>query len=87
MTRILSFRHLKWTYSSRSLSSGVAPELLRQPDFGIVFDIDGVIVRGKKVLPFAPFAFRKLVNHQVRTVLLGKKVMSSIDFWIQNWRF
>lgn len=32
------------------------------PNFGILFDIDGVIVRGKRVLPFAPDAFTKLIN-------------------------
>ncbi len=66
MKRILAFRNVTWSCSRRSLSSGLAPEL-RQPDFGIVFDIDGVILRGKKVLPSAPFAFRKLVDDQVRT--------------------
>lgn len=30
--------------------------------FGLLFDIDGVIVRGRQVLPFAPTAFRKLVG-------------------------
>jgi len=33
-----------------------------RPDFGIFFDIDGVIVRGKNVLPFAPHAFKRLVD-------------------------
>ena len=33
-----------------------------KPDFGILFDIDGVIVRGKTVLPYAPQAFKKLVD-------------------------
>jgi len=32
------------------------------PSFGIMFDIDGVIVRGKNVLPNAPDAFQLLVN-------------------------
>ena len=31
----------------------------REPDFGILFDIDGVIVRGKNVLPSAPHAFQR----------------------------
>lgn len=31
-------------------------------NFGLLFDIDGVIVRGRKVLPFAPEAFRLLVD-------------------------
>jgi len=43
------------TTSSRTLNSAT-------PNFGILFDIDGVIVRGKRVLPFAPDAFTKLVN-------------------------
>lgn len=34
----------------------------KNPDFGIFFDIDGVIVRGKNVLPFAPHAFKRLVD-------------------------
>ena len=33
-----------------------------QPNFGIMFDIDGVIVRGKRVLPSAPAAFQRLVD-------------------------
>lgn len=33
-----------------------------KPRFGIMFDIDGVIVRGKKVLPFSPGAFQRLVD-------------------------
>ncbi|TRY63500.1 hypothetical protein TCAL_00409 [Tigriopus californicus] len=36
------------------------------PQFGIMFDIDGVIVRGKKVLPFSPGAFQRLVDSQGR---------------------
>ena len=44
------------------------------PDFGIFFDIDGVIVRGKNVLPFAPHAFKRLVddngNFKVPTVFV-----------------
>ncbi|KAK7862641.1 hypothetical protein R5R35_002070 [Gryllus longicercus] len=34
----------------------------KKPSFGILFDIDGVIVRGKKVLPSAPEAFWRLIN-------------------------
>ena len=41
--------------SSSSSSSG------SHPDFGLLFDIDGVIVRGRQVLPFAPTAFTRLV--------------------------
>ena len=31
----------------------------QDPDFGILFDIDGVIVRGKNILPSAPYAFQR----------------------------
>lgn len=31
-------------------------------DFGFLFDIDGVIVRGKKLLPSAKDAFRMLID-------------------------
>ncbi len=41
----------RWSSSSSS-SSG----------FGLLFDIDGVIVRGRQVLPFAPTAFQRLVG-------------------------
>ncbi len=41
--------------SQMSSSSG------SHPDFGLLFDIDGVIVRGRQVLPFAPTAFTRLV--------------------------
>ena len=33
-----------------------------KPEFGLLFDIDGVLVRGKKVLPTARDAIRQLVN-------------------------
>ena len=32
------------------------------PSFGLMFDIDGVIVRGKEVIPAAVEAFQKLVD-------------------------
>ena len=32
------------------------------PNFGLLFDIDGVLVRGKDVLPTAPEAFQLLIN-------------------------
>ena len=35
---------------------------LNHADFGFLFDIDGVIVRGKKLLPFAKDAFRLLLD-------------------------
>jgi len=34
------------------------------PNFGILFDIDGVIVRGRRVLPSAPAAFKRLVDQK-----------------------
>lgn len=37
-----------------------------QPNFGIMFDIDGVIVRGKRVLPSAPAAFQRLVDRDTQ---------------------
>jgi len=37
---------------------------LSSPRFGLMFDIDGVIVRGKNVLPSAPEAFHYLYNHE-----------------------
>ena len=36
------------------------------PKFGLVFDIDGVIVRGKNVLPSAPEAFQQLYSTEER---------------------
>lgn len=33
-----------------------------QPDFGLLFDIDGVLVRGKTPIPAAKKAFQKLVD-------------------------
>lgn len=47
---------------SRSLMVGGSTRHRHQPGFGIMFDIDGVIVRGRTVLPNAPEAFRKLVE-------------------------
>ena len=35
---------------------------LQPIDFGFLFDIDGVIVRGKKLLPFAREAFQMLLD-------------------------
>lgn len=36
------------------------------PQFGIMFDIDGVLTRGKKVFPAALAAFQKLVGDDGR---------------------
>lgn len=35
---------------------------VKQPEFGLLFDIDGVIVRGKKVIQSVPESFQKLVD-------------------------
>jgi ribonucleotide monophosphatase NagD (HAD superfamily) len=35
-----------------------------KPAFGLLFDIDGVIVRGKKVLPSALECFKRLVDSE-----------------------
>ncbi|XP_042214191.1 haloacid dehalogenase-like hydrolase domain-containing 5 [Homarus americanus] len=34
----------------------------KTPNFGLLFDIDGVIIRGKRILPTAPEAFNLLVD-------------------------
>lgn len=41
----------------RTINTGVS-----MPPFGFMFDIDGVLVRGKEVIPAAIEAFKKLVN-------------------------
>lgn len=38
----------------------------KSPDFGLLFDIDGVIIRGKRILPSAPEAFHLLVDENGR---------------------
>ncbi|XP_062315187.1 haloacid dehalogenase-like hydrolase domain-containing 5 [Osmerus eperlanus] len=40
-----------------------------QPGFGLLFDIDGVLVRGKTPIPAAKKAFQKLVNSQGQFVV------------------
>ncbi|KAM4609753.1 haloacid dehalogenase-like hydrolase domain-containing 5 [Polymixia lowei] len=40
-----------------------------QPGFGLLFDIDGVLVRGKMPIPAAKRAFQKLVNSQGQFVV------------------
>ena len=49
----------------------------QEPDFGILFDIDGVIVRGKNVLPFAPQAFKRYDIKQVVLILMASNIMIS----------
>lgn len=63
-----------------------------EPEFGILFDIDGVLVRGKKVLPFAPSAFERLVNSdgkfRVPTVFVtnaGNSLRQSKADQLSNW--
>lgn len=36
------------------------PPQIKKPNFGLLFDIDGVLVRGKRLLPQAVEAFRKI---------------------------
>ncbi|XP_033878745.3 haloacid dehalogenase-like hydrolase domain-containing 5 [Acipenser ruthenus] len=43
---------------------GTASDTKLQPGFGLLFDIDGVLVRGKTPIPAAKKAFQKLVNPQ-----------------------
>ena len=47
----------KWPAVSKSTQSQAS-------SFGLMFDIDGVIVRGKNVLPSAPETFRALFDHK-----------------------
>ena len=61
-------------------------------NFGFLFDIDGVIVRGREVLPFAPNAFRKLVDgagrFRVPTVFVtnaGNRMRRSKAEQLSNW--
>ena len=46
--------------SLTTASANLATSQTNFPNFGIMFDIDGVIVRGKTVLPTAPEAFSLL---------------------------
>ncbi|CAG0919402.1 unnamed protein product [Notodromas monacha] len=62
------------------------------PSFGLLFDIDGVLVRGKKVLPVAPKAFSKLIdgtgNFRVPTVFLtnsGNSLRSQKAQQLTKW--
>ncbi|XP_040573708.1 haloacid dehalogenase-like hydrolase domain-containing 5 [Lepeophtheirus salmonis] len=51
----------RWSSSFRGSSSA---------NFGLMFDIDGVLVRGKKVLPFAPKAFQKLIDPSTKSFIV-----------------
>lgn len=77
----------------RGFSSARIHHASKSPPFGILFDIDGVIVRGRHVLPFAPTAFRKLVDadgkFSVPTVFvtnagnsLRKKKAAQLSEWL-----
>ncbi|XP_077132069.1 haloacid dehalogenase-like hydrolase domain-containing 5 [Ranitomeya variabilis] len=46
------------------LATDEPPQSSFQPTFGLLFDIDGVLVRGKTPIPAAKKAFQKLVNSQ-----------------------
>ncbi|XP_036387439.1 haloacid dehalogenase-like hydrolase domain-containing 5 [Megalops cyprinoides] len=48
---------------------GAASDSKHQPGFGLLFDIDGVLVRGRTPIPAAKKAFQKLVNPQGQFVV------------------
>ena len=81
------------TIQSRSSSSSDdASTAADDVNFGFLFDIDGVIVRGREVLPFAPNAFRKLVDgagrFRVPTVFVtnaGNRMRRSKAEQLSNW--
>ena len=90
--------YLTWrTLASKSLPSAGVRSLSSDsssPSFGIMFDIDGVIVRGRQVLPFAPTAFNRLVDEdrrfRVPTVFvtnagnsMRKKKAQQLSEWLQ----
>jgi len=50
-----------------ALSTSVPSSISSSPNFGLMFDIDGVIVRGKNVLPSAPEAFQLLIDRSTGT--------------------
>lgn len=52
----------KWVSDFSSCHRDLHTRTSDSPAFGLLFDIDGVIVRGKKVLPFATQAFQKLIG-------------------------
>lgn len=51
-----------WTINVLLLFNSLQLNIL--PSFGFLFDIDGVLVRGKTPIPAAKTAFQKLVNSQ-----------------------
>lgn len=54
----------KCTESSSKTDFSLVFQLNVQPTFGFLFDIDGVLVRGKTPIPAARKAFQKLLNSQ-----------------------
>ncbi|XP_013791174.2 haloacid dehalogenase-like hydrolase domain-containing 5, partial [Limulus polyphemus] len=50
------------SYPSPATKSYPLPATKRQAQFGLLFDIDGVIVRGRKILPHAVETFQKLID-------------------------
>ncbi|KAM3871858.1 haloacid dehalogenase-like hydrolase domain-containing 5 [Diretmus argenteus] len=68
----LSNRHARrkaGTVGSRCGFCGTVSNSKPQPGFGLLFDIDGVLVRGKMPIPAAKKAFEKLVNSQGQFVV------------------
>ncbi|KAM8930754.1 haloacid dehalogenase-like hydrolase domain-containing 5 [Pelodytes ibericus] len=53
-----------WRNRRAGLCGVNAPGPNHQPTFGLLFDIDGVLVRGRTPIPAAKKAFQKLVNDQ-----------------------
>uniref|UniRef100_A0A8C5QWU5 Haloacid dehalogenase-like hydrolase domain-containing 5 n=1 Tax=Leptobrachium leishanense TaxID=445787 RepID=A0A8C5QWU5_9ANUR len=51
------------------LCQGEPPGVSNQPSFGLLFDIDGVLVRGKTPIPAARKAFKKLVDDKGQFLL------------------
>ena len=87
---IPGIQHRTFSFSCvprRSASGKTTP-----PDFGFLFDIDGVIVRGKRILPFAPKAFENLVdkdgNFRIPTVFVtnaGNRMRQEKADQLSNW--
>ncbi|EGW09393.1 Cat eye syndrome critical region protein 5-like [Cricetulus griseus] len=59
--RLFSLHFLCLSCSANSL---LLPSVQSPPTFGLLFDIDGVLVRGHRVIPAALEAFGKLLNSQ-----------------------
>ena len=88
-TYLLRGQHRSFSSSCKCLSPHRRSS---DPDFGFLFDIDGVIVRGKRVLPFAPKAFERLVdsngNFRIPTVFVtnaGNRMRQEKADQLSNW--